>query len=207
MRAATICLLWIAWAGAQPAPAPAPDDAARVAGQQFRRALARPHEQALAQVLASATVVRDEWVDGPPVYDLVVRYDPMRYQAPHAGAYPLGFEEQFVLWGKRVAVFTRSTSLRVGRFYLHDLSTGRQAWIGADEARLLYRPGGAKLPPAVPAALSRWLNLIDAIDPHTDLHRQSRWLQSLHAESREEVMERRQREATAPPPILPRRAP
>jgi hypothetical protein len=169
--------------------------------------LARPQEQALNQVLASATVVRDELSENTAVYDLVVRYDPTRYQAPHAGAYPLGFEEQFVLWGKRVAVFTRSTSLRVGRFYLHDLSTGRQAWISADETRLLYRPMGARLPPAVPAAFSRWLTLIDAIDPHTDLRRQSGWLRRLHAESREEVTERRQREAAAPPPILPRRAP
>lgn len=207
MRFPLILLCWLLLAGLAGAQQPAtPDSSAeqvKVLEQRLRRALAGPGEESLKQVLAAALLVRDELSDSLPVYDLVVRFDPRRYQSPHAGLYPLTFEDQFVFWGKRLAVFCRSTRVQTGRYYLHDVATGRQAWIATDEARLLYRPPAAKLPPAVPAAFSRWLPLIDAVDAHTDLRSMGRWLQLMREESRDQTLERRRREAAQPPPILP----
>lgn len=211
MRFPLILLCWLLLAGLAGAQQPEPPDssAAQVQAleQRLHRTLAGPGEQSLNQVLTAALLVRDELSDSLPVYDLVVRFDPRRYQSPHAGIYPLTFEDQFVFWGKRIAVFSRSTRVPTGRFYLHDVATGRQAWITTDEARILYRPAATKLPPAVPAAFSRWLPLIDAVDAHTDLRSMGRWVQLMREESRDEATERRRREAAQPPPILPKKEP
>lgn len=182
-------------------------EALQLAEQQLRQALAAPHEQAFAQILSEVRILRDELADSLVVYDLMVRYDPRRYRDPHVGLYPLTFEDQFILWGKRIAVYIRSTPWKVGRFYLHDLSTGRQAWISAEEARYLYRPAVAKLPPVSAEAFSRWLPLIHGVTPYTSPRLMSRWLQLMREESRDQVIQRLKEEAQSSPSILPGKKP
>lgn len=158
-------------------------------------ALAGPREPAFLQVLTEGSIVRDESQNTVSVYDLVVRYDPTRYRDPHVGIYPLSFADQFILWGKRVALFTRGTKWTSGRFFLHDISTGHHAWIFTRDARRLYHsPPGTKLPPPAETynrrGVKRWLKLIHTVDTAaTDLRSMGLWFRLMHEESRELVIE------------------
>lgn len=158
----------------------------------LRSALAAPHERAFLQVITDARLFRDETQDTSYVYDLLVRYDPGRYSDRHAGLYPLTFESQFILWGKRVSLLTRSTRWRSGRFFLHDVSTGRHAWIYAREARDLYPVTGTSLPPTAalgsPPTQIAWLKLLHAVEAPTDLRAMSRWLRLMREGSRAQVL-------------------
>ena len=149
-----------------------------------------PHEKAFLEVLTEVRVLRDTTIDTAAVYDLVARFDPERYHDPSVGMYPLRFEDQFILWGKRVSLFTRSTTWTSRRFYLHDISTARQAWIFTEDTRILYKPPTRNLPPSDPSAFPRWLELIYSVDPHTPLRSMGRWLRLMHDESRDQVMAR-----------------
>ena len=162
-----------------------------LAEQNLKRVLAGPGEEAFLQIFIKASIVPDPAIDTSFVYDLVLRFDPERYHSPRVGLYPLNFEDQFILWGKRIAVYTRSTSWQSGRFYLHDISSGQQAWIYTDDARRLYIPEPQKLPPAKgqnAAIFSQWLKIIHAIKPGTDLRTMSRWLRLMHHQSRKAVL-------------------
>lgn len=161
------------------------------AQQQLREILAAPHEPAFRQVLADVQVLRDP-TDTTAVYDIVVRFDPERYRDPHLGRYPLTFEDQFILWGKRLALYTLFASWQSGRFYLHDLHDGRQAWVDLETARRLYPLVGK--PPAG-KTFAAWLKLIHSISPGTEPRALSRWLQAMQGESRDLVLYRLQ----APP--------
>lgn len=157
----------------------------------LHHALAGADEPAYLQVLTEARVVQDA-TDTNLVYDLVVRYDPGRYHAPHAGLYPLTFEDQFIQWGKRIALFTRSVAWSSSRFYLHDISTGEQGWIYSDEARRLYPTGPRTYPGTVTgddrAGQRGWLKLMHTTDPGTELRAMSLWLYLLRREAREAVV-------------------
>lgn len=219
LPAALCCLLAARPAGAQvPAGAPstAEAQAAALAAAQAKaraaeidtvslyltRALAGPRDAAYLQVLSEALVVADP--SDSSVFDLIARYDPDRYHSPYTGLYPLTFEEQFIQWGKRIALFTRSIRWKSGRFYLHDLATGEQAWIFTDEARRIY-PRSPRTFPG-PAATdnsngqSQWLPLIHGIDAGTELEGMSLWLQLMRRESREEVLARTKPAAPQPAP-------
>lgn len=84
------------------------DDELLAHSENLTGALAGPREPAFLQVLTEATIMRSP-VDTIFVYDIVVRYDPTRYRDRHGGMYPISFVDQFILWGKRVALYTRST--------------------------------------------------------------------------------------------------
>ena len=133
-------------------------------------------------MLIEASIKRDELIDTVAVYDLIVHYDPRRYANPRVGSYPLRFEEQLILWGKRIATYTKSTEWTSGRFYLRDLSTGRVAWIFTADARRLYSPPKEQL--AAPDAT-----------PYTNIQATGEWLRSFKEESREAVGLRLQQEA------------
>lgn len=175
-----------------------PPNEIQLAEQNLQQALAGPHERAFLQVLTKVLILRDTSVDTDAIYDLVVRFDPERYRDPRVGTYPLSFENQFILWGKRISLYTRSTSWTSGRFYLHDISTANEAWIFTDDLRSLYRPATKRLP----VSLRGWLKLIHAADPRTDLRTMSRWLRLMHKESRDQVIHRlqaeKQRNSTTP---------
>lgn len=118
-----------------------------IAAEGFlRSALAGSRERAFLQIMTDVSIVRDDSRDTTFVYDMVVRYDPERYRDRHIGFYPVSFEDQFILWAKRVGLFTRGTTWSSSRFYLHDISTSRQAWILAADARTLYGPEGLEFP-------------------------------------------------------------
>ena len=156
--------------------------------------MAGPKDRSFAQILTETAIVRDT-TDTAVVYDLVVRYDPERFRDPRVGVYPLGFEDQFIHWGKRVALFTRSTAWKSGRFYLHDLSSGRQAWAYTEDARQLYPRSKDVAFPAVAnpgelAQLQRWLKLIHATEHPTDQRTMSTWFRLMMLESRDQVVER-----------------
>ena len=176
-------------AGTQtPAPELSPEEI-QAAEQKLRLTLAGPREKAFLQVLIEVQIVRDETVDTTFVYDLMVRFDPERYRNPRVGIYPLSFEDQFILWGKRIAMYTRSTPWQSSRFYLHDIARGRQAWIFSEDARRLYsRPKVKKF---------------HEVEAATDLRRMSRWLRLMRPESREIVIQRRQEELQNNPPNTP----
>jgi len=150
-----------------------PDERAR-AEEQVRALLAPPGDKAFRQVLTGVEVRRDPTVDTAAVYDIAVRYDPQRYRAPFNGRYPLAFSDQFVHWGKRLALYSRSVPWRGGRFFLHDLSEGRQAWIALWDARQLY-PGG-QAPPAADNATTAWLKPYTLVPAGTPLERLGQWL-------------------------------
>jgi hypothetical protein len=156
-------------------------------------ALVGPRERALGQVLTDARIEWDQTLQGEISYDLIVQYDPGRYRDAHAGLYPMTFENQFILWGKRIALFTRSNRWRAGRFYLHDISSGDQAWMFANETRNLYPPPAMKITyPAVvdadnTAGLRPWLKLIHQVEWGTDLRRMSRWFRLMRSETRDDV--------------------
>lgn len=166
----------------------------RTASQDLQRALAAPHEEAFLQILTEVRVLRDTTFDTTMVYDLIVRFDPMRYRNSRVGTYPLNFEDQFILWSKRASVFTRSTNWQSGRFFLHDISIPRQAWIFTEDARTLYQPPKDDQLPKSTASLPRWLRHAYAVDPRTDLRTMSRWLRLIHEESRDQLLRRLQAE-------------
>ncbi len=163
------------------------------AEEELRATLAGPAERAFLQILTEVRIIRDETVDTAAVYDLVVRFDPERYRDPHAGRYPLSFADQFILWGKRIARYTARTKWSSGRFYLHDISSGDQAWMFANETRNLYPPPAMKITyPAVvdadnTAGLRPWLKLIHQVEWGTDLRRMSRWFRLMRSETRDDV--------------------
>jgi len=166
----------------------------QVAENNLRQTLAGPREKAFLQILTEVRILRDELIDTAFVYDLAVRFDPGRYHDPRVGIYPLGFEDQFILWGKRIAVYTRSTSWKSGRFFLRDISVPREAWIFTEDARTLYPPAAGNLPPADPTAFPQWRKRIYAADPRTDIRTMSRWFRLMHDESRELLIRRLQAE-------------
>ena len=203
-RAALLALsVAVAARAADPPPELAPEEI-RAAEHHLRLVLAGPGDGAFRQVLAGVDILRDTAQDTVLVYDLVARFDPERYRDPRVGLYPLTFEDQFIQWGRRVGVYTRSTFWRSGRFYLHDIGSSRQAWIFTADARRLHTPAG-KWPPVVsqemmsavfspeilPDGLRRWLRIIQATKPGTDLRSMSRWLGLMKDESREAVLQRR----------------
>ncbi|MEW6752436.1 MAG: hypothetical protein AB1505_15840 [Candidatus Latescibacterota bacterium] len=200
---ALVCLAGLALAGLpaaaqEPVQALTPEEVA-LAETQLRQALAGPRERAFLQVLAEARVVPALPADTVAAYDLLVRYNPDRYRDPRVGLYPLSFEDQFVGWGKRVAVFTRAVAWPSRRFFLYDVSTGREAWISTEEARTLYQPAG-KLPGKGAATFGRWLPLIHAASPRTDLRTLGRWLRAMRLESRDGLVRRLQVQAPAAAP-------
>ena len=148
------------------------------------------------QVLTDARIELDHTLLNEFSYDLIVQFDPRRYRDPHAGLFPMTFENQFILWGKRIGLFTRSNRWRTGRFYLHDISTGKQAWIFASEARNLYPPPSMKVTyPAVAdpentVGFGAWLKLIHRVETGTDLRRMSRWFRLMRVETRDDVQQR-----------------
>lgn len=154
----------------------------RLAEAEFRKRLAGTDEEALVQVLTQAALLRDPMVDTVAIYDLVVHYDPKRYHNPRVGTYPLNFEEQFILWGKRISLYTRTSGWTSGRFYLRDISSGRVAWISTADARHLYNP---KKPP----------RKMQDISSYTDLYTTSQWLRLMREEDREMTVRRLRREA------------
>ena len=153
----------------------------RLAEKKLAGLLAQSDEEAFLQVFVEASVERDELIDSAAVYDLIVHYDPRRYNNPRVGSYPLRFEEQLILWGKRIATYTKSTECTEwtsGRFYLRDLSTGRAAWIFTADARRLNSPSKEQLSAS-----------------YTDIQTTGEWLRSFKEESREAVGLRLQKEA------------
>lgn len=198
-RPAALCcwLLVGAPAAAQPTLNAAELDTASL---YLRRALAGPREGAYLQILTEAVVVPDP-ADTTGVHDLIARYDPDRYRSPYAGLYPLTFEEQFIQWGKRIALFTRSVRWQTGRFYLHDTASGQQAWVFTDEARRLYPPVPMTFPGPVATdagtGQSQWLKLIHGTGGGTGLEGMGLWLRLMRRESREAVL---LRAAKAPAP-------
>ena len=113
----------------------------RIATAKLRNALAGPQEEAFVQILTEVSLVRDPLVDTVAVYDITVDYDPRRYHNARVGTYPLNFADQFILWGKRIALYTRSSNWLSGRFYLRDISNGHVAWIRTADARRRSRHG------------------------------------------------------------------
>ena len=158
----------------------------------LKTALAAPKERAFLQVITEVSIIRNP-TDTLESYDLVVLYDPFRFRDPHVGVYPLKFSDQLIIWAKRVSLFTRSTRWKSNNFYLHDLSTGRQAWIFIPDARQLYPE---KTNVKFPATVSRndttstktWLKLIHETAPTTNLSMMSRWFRIMHNGSREQVI-------------------
>ncbi|MEE2657915.1 MAG: hypothetical protein VX733_05375 [Candidatus Latescibacterota bacterium] len=166
----------------------------------LRAALAGPKERSFHQILTEASLVVDT-ADTAVSYDIVVRYDPDRYHDPHAGLYPVAFEDQFIAWGKRVSLLTRSTTFRSSRFYLQDISTGRTSWIFAEETHRLYPPEPLRYPVLVEAeertGQQRWLKLIHAVEPQINLRIMSTWLRLMRDEPRDVVVARELAAATA----------
>ncbi len=159
---------------------------------QLLATLAGPHERAFLQILTDVSILHDDTVDTAFVYDLMVRFDPQRYRAPHAGVYPLNFADQFILWGKRIARYTVRSKWLSSRFYLHDISTGHQAWIFTEETRRLYFDSDKEIDAERNRKLGspQWLAAIYKTEPGTDLRTMGRWLQGMREESRDLVMQR-----------------
>ncbi len=154
----------------------------RLAEKTLAQHLANDNEEAFLQVLTETSIVRDALIDTTVVYDLVVHYDPERYANPRVGTYPLRFEEQFVLWGKRIADYTKGTEWKSGRFYLRDLSTGRVAWIFTADTRRLY-------------VSSKNARERERSWVYTDLETTAQWLRSMREETRAAVEIRLRQEA------------
>lgn len=154
----------------------------RLAEADLRKRLATADEEAFVQVLTQAAIERDPMVDTVAIYDIVVHYDPKRYHNPRVGTYPLNFEEQFILWGKRISLYTRDSGWASGRFYLRDISSGRVAWISTADARHLYNP--AKPP-----------RKMQDVPSYTDLYTTSQWLRLMREEDREMTVRRLRQEA------------
>jgi hypothetical protein len=169
-----------------------PEEELKIAVENLQKTLAGPKEEAYLQVLVDAKIVYNPYADTASTYDLVVRYDPARYRNDRVGVYPITFEDQFILWGKRISLFTRSTTWESGSFYLRNIGTAREAWIATEDCRRLYQPRTKNLPPIGhdPATFRRWLRLIYNIEPGTELRAMSRWLQLLKEEPRVRTIER-----------------
>ena len=188
----------LVWAAHPPGAAGLPEglspDEMNAAGSVLKAALAGPREKAFLQIITDVSIFPDDSFDTTFVYDLVVRYDPERFRDRHLGLYPLTFEDQFILWGKRIGLYTRSTTWTGGRFYLHDVSTGQQAWIYAHDARMLYPTSETKFPPPTSpdnkGAVKRWLKICHGADVTTDLSSMTMWLRLMHRESRDLVLQR-----------------
>jgi hypothetical protein len=163
----------------------------RIATAKLRSALAGPQEEAFVQILTEVSLVRDPLVDTVAVYDITVSYDPRRYHNARVGTYPLNFADQFILWGKRIALYTRSSNWLSGRFYLRDISNGHVAWIRTTDARGLYSPGKA------PSSTKSWLRFVYATTPYIDLFTMSQWLRLMRDEDRDLVEQRLRTEAEA----------
>ncbi len=157
---------------------------------EIHAALAGIEEEAFAQILTLVEVVRDPIIDTVAVYDIIVHFDPNRYNNPRVGVYPMSFENQFIYWGRRIALYTQRTSWKSGRFYLRDISTAREAWIFTEDARLLLGSLRKKLP----TDRAKWLRFVHSFTPYTDLRTMSYWLRLLRIEERELVIRRQQRE-------------
>ncbi len=186
----SLVLLLAALAGAQ-APDSLSQEQLQAVRQQLREVLAAPQERAFLQVLTDVQVLRAPTADTTAfVYDIAVRFDPERYRDPHLGRYPLTFEDQFILWGKRLALYTLFASWKSGNFYLHDIATGRQAWIAAEAARRLFPPPAK--PPAGKAPFATWLKFIHGITPGTEPRTLSLWRRLMQEESRDLVLHRLQ---------------
>ncbi len=170
------------------------------ASSYLRSAMAGPNERAYLQVLTQAVVEPDS-TDTSVVYDLIVRYDPERFHDPHLGLYPLTFEDQFIQWGKRIALLTRSTRWPSGRFYLQNTANGQQAWIFSSETRLLYPDASVKLPGPVAvdnsAGKRQWLRIMHRSLAATDLQAMTRWLRLMRREPRDVVLLRSAAEVAA----------
>ena len=192
-----IVLLGSSRAGAQEVLSPAELDSA---SSYLRSAMAGPNERAYLQVLTQAVIEPDS-TDTALVYDLIVRYDPERFHDPHLGLYPLTFEDQFIQWGKRIALLTRSTRWPSGRFYLQDMAHGHQAWIFSSEARILYPEQDKKFPGPVSfdnsARKRQWLRLIHRSLVATKLQSMTQWLRLMRREPRDIVLLRRAAEVAA----------
>ena len=166
---------------------------------------AAPDERAYLQILSAAQILPDV-TDSNEVYDIVVHYDPERFHTQYAGFYPLTFEDQFIQWGKRIALFTRSISARTGRYFLHDLFTGRQAWMFTAEARHLYSLPPEKTPAITDiedrGAQARWLRLIRNAPVTTELLTMGGWLRLIRRTSRGAVIDSIGVYQAPPPPPL-----
>ena len=143
---------------------------------ELENILAEESEVSLRQVLVRVSVIQDVSYATSFVYDLYIDFDPTRYQNARVGIYPLKFEEQFVFWGKRVASYTKQISWKSGRFYLHDISTGKIAWIFTADTRRLFNP---KQPSQSYSSTS----------PYTPLNDMSQWLRFIRLESRDSVID------------------
>ncbi len=208
--AATICAasivlvvtLWPHGASAQASQGLTEEEIAAAEGV-LKSVLAGRRERAFLQIVTEVSIIRDDSHDTTFVYDMVVRFDPERYRDKHSGFYPLGFQDQFIIWARRAGLYTRSTTWSSGRFYLHDISTSRQAWMYASDARMLYAPEDLTFPaptsPDNPTGVKRWLKLIHGAPKTTDLASMTRWLRLTRDESRDVVVrrERAARDSTA----------
>ena len=152
--------------------------------KQIRDVLCGKREFAFQQVLTHAHLEASRaGPDTASTYDIVVSYDPQRYDAAYAGRYPLSFIDQFIIWARRLALYSRSTPWHWGKFYLRELSTGRQGWIAMRDARGLERlPAPGRALPRTEAARPRWLDLVASMDNRTDLRAMGRWIRLLHQE-------------------------
>lgn len=205
MPRSCVFLLLLVLTGAARAQAPPPpavpaaapvDTALQQVVAQVRQVLVAPREPAFAQVLVGTEVLRDP--RDTSFYDIVVRFDPERFRDPHLSRYPLTFEDQFVLWGKRLALYSQVTPWKAGRFYLHEVSSGRQAWVGLPEARLLF-PAYASPPRA--RTFAAWLPYIHNTPRATEPRALGLWLRLMQEESRESVLY--QWRAANPDTVLP----
>ena len=159
----------------------------------LRAVLVGADEEAYAQILTLVDIVQDPLPDTVAMYDIIVHYDPERYNNARVGTYPLDFANQFIQWGRRVALHSQRTRWTSGRFYLRDISTAREAWILTEDARLLMGPMRNKLPDDN----TRFLRLVHALPPYVDLRTMGYWLRLMHIEDRELTNYRRQQEREA----------
>ena len=166
--------------------------------QTLRTALVNPAETAFLQVLVDVRLRPND--DDDSVYDIEVRYDPDRYRNPHTGTYPLSFADQFIVWGKRLTLFSYGTKWRSGHFHLRDIANGQQAWIPLEDARRLV-PKPDPLPGQIgttPSDLSgTWRRLLYALTPQTDIRSMARWFRLMRRQARPNAP---LKGAPAPPP-------
>ena len=166
------------------------DNEIQLAITDVRTVLAGPNDLAFQQVLSSISIELNTQTDTSfsfSVYDIIVRYDPQRYRMPYAGLYPLTFEAQFIYWGKRLTLYSQSVPWYIGRFFLYNISNGRQAWMTLDDMGRLY-PSPSSLPS--PSKKATWLKYIYALEATTDLQTMGRWYSMMHQETQEELAHR-----------------
>ena len=105
----------------------------------------------------------------------------------------MDFENQFIQWGRRIALHTQRTRWTSGRFYLRDISTAHEAWILTEDARVLMGPISKRLP----GNDTSFLRLVHNLAPYVDLRTMGSWLRLMRTEGREMANRRRQREREA----------